>query len=442
MRLLSTFLLLLVPALLSAQEINSFDQLLVQVKQGFASEQRINRQVLQHASNNLNEWQQLVDDTEAKLSQAVITAERLRREYDQNNSKLKQQSVELKRHLGDLDNIYSNTRQSATSLHAILKTSLVSADHPQLLQPLATLAGKEILSEQDLGTLWQSYLEEMTAGASVSRFDATLINTSGQEETRSVVRAGPFSAVSNGAFLKYLPGAAMLVELSRQPAAQYRDTAAELQAGIGTHPITPLDPSRGALLETLTQKADMSERVAQGGTIGQLILLLGAIGLLIVAERVVVLIYFKRQIKRQQTTPEPGPNPLGLLMRTYRENQQLDSEHLQLKLNECLLSFVPRARRGLTTLNIIATVTPLLGLLGTVTGMIDTFQSITLFGNGDPKIMSGGISQALVTTELGLAVAIPIILLHSHLGTRSSGLLHLLQKQMVDLVAHQSTATR
>lgn len=442
MRLFCSLLLLLFSPLLSAQEINSFDQLLLQVKQGFTSEQRINRQVLDHANKSLNEWQHLVSETEARLNQAVKTSERMRSEYDQNNIKLKQQTVELKRHLGDLNNIYANSRQSATNLHAILKTSLVSADHPRLLQPLSALAGKDILSEQDLGTLWQSYLEEMTASASVSHFEATLINSSGQEETRGVVRAGPFSAVSDGAFLKYLPGAGMLVELSRQPASQYRDTATDLQTGNSTHPITPIDPSKGTLLESLAQKADINERVDQGGTIGKLILLLGAIGLLIVAERIIVLIRFKLQIKRQQTTEEPGNNPLGLLIRTYRENQKLDSEHLQLKLNECLLSFVPRARRGLTTLNIIATVAPLLGLLGTVTGMIDTFQSITLFGNGDPKIMSGGISQALVTTELGLAVSIPIILLHSHLSTRSSGLLHLLQKQMVDLVAHQGSATR
>ncbi|MCW8885346.1 MAG: MotA/TolQ/ExbB proton channel family protein [Motiliproteus sp.] len=439
MRFFYAAVLLLIPSLLLAEEISSFEQLLTHVKQGYASEQRINQQLLQHANKDLQQWQQLVKQTEVKLKQAENQAKNLRQQYDLNSSKLKQQAAELKNQLGDLENIYSNSRQAANHLHSILKSSLVSAEHPQLLPSLAAISNKALLTDRDLANLWHLYLEEMAATAKISTFDASLVNSSGQEELRKVVRIGPFSAASDGSFLKYLPGAGTLVELSRQPAATFRDAAEALQNDADLNPLSPIDPSRGKMLESLTQQADIQERVDQGGIIGKLILLLGVIGLLIVSERLLALLRFKIQIKRQQNNPVPGSNPLGQLMRTHQENQHLSSEQLQLKLDECLFSFAPRSRRGLTSLNIIATVTPLLGLLGTVTGMIDTFQSITLFGNGDPKIMSGGISQALVTTELGLAVSIPIILLHSHLSSRSNSLLHLLQKQVVDLIARQDS---
>jgi biopolymer transport protein ExbB len=163
---------------------------------------------------------------------------------------------------------------------------------------------------------------------------------------------------------------------------------------------------------------------------------LGALALLIALERFVVLSLLARRVRHQLARPEPAPdNPLGRVMSVYTERLQRDPETLSLKLDEAILRETPRIRRGLATIAILAAVAPLLGLLGTVTGMIHTFQSITLFGTGDPKLMSGGISLALVTTQQGLAVAIPVLLVHSFLSSRSNRIIQILDEQSAAMVA-------
>lgn len=116
----------------------------------------------------------------------------------------------------------------------------------------------------------------------------------------------------------------------------------------------------------------------------------------------------------------------------------MSRETLELKLDDAVLREIPALEVRLVWLKILAAVAPLLGLLGTVTGMILTFQQITLFGTGDPKLMAGGISQALVTTVLGLIVAIPMVLLHAMLNARSKGLIQVLEEESAGLIAEQS----
>ena len=115
-----------------------------------------------------------------------------------------------------------------------------------------------------------------------------------------------------------------------------------------------------------------------------------------------------------------------------------DTETLELKLSESILREVPKLQSRLTIIKIISVVAPLIGLLGTVTGMINTFQAITLFGTGDPKLMAGGISQALVTTVLGLVVAIPMVFISTLLKTRSKGIINILQQQSAGIIANRS----
>jgi biopolymer transport protein ExbB len=143
----------------------------------------------------------------------------------------------------------------------------------------------------------------------------------------------------------------------------------------------------------------------------------------------------KRQLKKDKPSQD---NPLGRVMLIKDKYPQADTETLELKLSEGILREVPKITRNLTFIKIISVVAPLMGLLGTVTGMINTFQAITLFGTGDPKLMAGGISQALVTTVLGLVVAIPMTLLFATLHTRSKNLIHILQEQASGIIAERS----
>jgi biopolymer transport protein ExbB len=135
-------------------------------------------------------------------------------------------------------------------------------------------------------------------------------------------------------------------------------------------------------------------------------------------------------------------NPLGRVLAVYHQNRGIDTETLELKLDEAILKDTPALQRGLVTIRVLAVIAPMLGLLGTVTGLIETFQSITLFGTGDPRLMAGGISQALVTTVLGLGAAIPLILMHSALNTRSKRLLAVLEEQSAGLIARHAERER
>jgi biopolymer transport protein ExbB len=196
-----------------------------------------------------------------------------------------------------------------------------------------------------------------------------------------------------------------------------------------------LDPSMGAILSLMVQSPDLKERLQQGGGIGYLILVLGAIGLLIVIRRGIAMLLNRRNIEAQTSADKPSEkNALGRMQLIASEMTDLNMEAIALRLDEQLAEESSLLNRGLPTVAVLAAVSPLLGLLGTVTGMIETFQSITLFGTGDPKLMSGGISQALITTQLGLAVAIPLVLFHSLLAGRANRLVEQLGKYSSDIV--------
>lgn len=200
-----------------------------------------------------------------------------------------------------------------------------------------------------------------------------------------------------------------------------------------------MDPTAGTLVSLLAQAPEPLERIAQGRIVGWIIIVLGAVGLILALTRWLVLGRIDRRMRRQLDADAVDErNPLGRLLAVYERNPGVDTETLGLMLDETLVKDTPRLQRGLSALRIMAMIAPLLGLLGTVTGLIATFQAITLFGTGDPKLMAGGISQALVTTVLGLMVAIPLILIHAGLLGRSRRLIEVLEQQGVALVARRA----
>ena len=200
-----------------------------------------------------------------------------------------------------------------------------------------------------------------------------------------------------------------------------------------------LDPTGGSILGLLVQAPDMQERIEQGGAIGYVILGLGLIGLLIAIQRFISLFLTGAKVNRQLKSDQASSdNPLGRVMLVQEQNPTADTETLELKLSESILREVPKLSSKLTLIKIISVVAPLIGLLGTVTGMINTFQAITLFGTGDPKLMAGGISQALVTTVLGLVVAIPMVFIFALLNSRSRNIINVLQLQSAGIIAERA----
>jgi biopolymer transport protein ExbB len=229
------------------------------------------------------------------------------------------------------------------------------------------------------------------------------------------------------------------VELQRQPQSRYTNRVDDLeQAATGVHPIG-IDPTRGQLLGLLVQSPSLGERIAQGKQVGYVIIALGIVGVAIAIWRLLALSAIGAKVRAQIKNPgQPGDNPLGRVLKVQADNPGADVESLELKLGEAILRETPALNKMLPLLKIISVVAPLLGLLGTVTGMIITFQAITLYGAGDPKLMAGGISTALVTTVLGLVVAIPTVFLHTLVSSRARRLTQILQEEAAGLLAERA----
>jgi biopolymer transport protein ExbB/TolQ len=183
-----------------------------------------------------------------------------------------------------------------------------------------------------------------------------------------------------------------------------------------------LDPSRGSILKVLIQTPGFIERIKFGGTVGYTIIVLGLLaGFLAIVRWVVVFLTGRKVAAQKKSDQVSDTNPLGRVLGVYESNREADVETLELKLDEVILRESASLDKLLWAVKVVSVVAPLMGLLGTVTGMIRTFQAITLFGTGDPKMMASGISEALVTTMLGLYVAIPLVLLHALVSNTSKG---------------------
>jgi biopolymer transport protein ExbB len=298
---------------------------------------------------------------------------------------------------------------------------------------------KELPSTEDLEKLWYELQREMTLQGQVVRYRARVLTTEGQIEERDVVRAGPFSAMSRGRYLLWEPAQEKLRELTRQPPSRYLDTVERFERTESGFARLAVDPSRGSLLNALTDTPNAQERVQQGGYVGYVILVLGISAFVLGMIRWVIVSFTSRKVAAQQRSDYANDgNPLGRVLSVFEQNRQVDAETLELKLDAVVLHESSKLERFLWLVKTVSVIAPLLGLLGTVTGMIQTFQAITLFGAGDPKMMAGGISEALVTTMLGLMTAIPLVLLYDTLSNSTRRIIDVLDEQSAGLIAARS----
>jgi biopolymer transport protein ExbB len=425
----------------AAQPPATLDELLEQVRRERAVEREEHSAREQRFLAARDERQRTLAEAQAALAELEDRSAELQARYDEQNRVIAERRALLNERLGTLEELFAAVRQSASDTRAVLESSLVSAQLPGRAVALGELIqSREVPTLEQLEALWHVLLEEMAESGKVARFDRGVISAGGEEQPRAVTRVGVFTAVSDGQFLRYLPETDALVELGRQPGLRSQRAALALERAEQGYAPMDLDPTRGTLLGLLVQSPGFMERIRQGGGIGYVIMGLGAVALLLALERFIVLTRTARKVRRQLRSAEQpaADNPLGRVMAVYSEALRADPETLGLKLDEAILRELPRIQRGLATIAILAAVAPLLGLLGTVTGMIQTFQSITLFGTGDPKLMSGGISLALVTTQQGLAVAIPILLLHGLLSGRANRIIQILDEQSAALVARSA----
>ncbi len=279
-------------------------------------------------------------------------------------------------------------------------------------------------------------LEEMIESGKIVRFQTEVEDAAGVTATRPVIRVGVFNVIADTGFLAHNPGDGSLSELPRQPARRYVSAASDYFEAISGTVSMAIDPTRGNLLSLVIQSPSLLEQISFGGGVGYTILAMGAIGLIIALMRLVTLQITAKRVRAQTKTTTPSmDNPLGKIYAVLEANPNATPEVLEPKLDEAIMRETPKLERFQPLLKVIAGVAPLMGLLGTVVGMIKTFQTITLFGTGDPKLMADGISQALITTVEGLIVAIPLVFLHSLISGRSKELIEILEEQSAGMVA-------
>jgi biopolymer transport protein ExbB len=440
--IIATFLLssLLAPAIQAADKPADLDALLDKVQREGVLEQQQNKLREANFVSARDDQAKLLAEAKAQLAFEEQRSALLNQSFQDHEKGLTEKENLLQDKSGSLGELFGTVRQISNDSRSVLENSMVSAQKPKRTEFLTAMAErKQQPTIEELRTLWLMLQEEMTESGKVSRFNTSIITAEGKVEARDVTRIGVFTAFSDGKFLRYLPETGSLVELGRQPVDRLRSLITDFESTTNGElmPVV-VDPTRGAIMALLVQAPDLEERIAQGGWIGFIILGLGAIGLLLAIQRFIFLGIAGRGIAQQQKQTTPSlKNPLGRILSVYSEGMQ-DVETLSLKLDEAILREIPKIERGLITLAMLAAIAPMLGLLGTVSGMIETFQSITLFGTGDPKLMSGGISQALVTTELGLAVAIPLLLIHSAISSKSNRLVQILDEESAAIVARNA----
>lgn len=432
------------------QQASSLDNLLDLVEQARLTETEEHRQREAQFQSNVNQQQALLNEMIQRRETEERISVDLENTYNENEIIKAQRYETLQDRLGDLDELFGTIAGVVGDTRSQFEASLISAQYPgrdEFLTDLAGIMGSEsqLPSIEQLERLWFYLLQEMTESAKVARFTTQVAQPDGTQQQQEVIRVGSYNIVSDGQYLEFDANTKRLSVLPSQP-ANYTDSAEDIQSASSGFTMVGIDPTGavgGSYLAALISSPSFQERYwEQGRTIGQIIIFVGLFAALLAVERMVNLSIVSGKVKRQLKNPSrPNKNnPLGRVLMVYEADKDMDIETLELKLGEAILLETPPLERFLTLLKIIATVAPLGGLLGTVTGMITVFQAITLFGTGDPQIMAGGISGALVTTVLGIVVAIPTIVFHTIVKSRSDGVIQVLEEQATGIIARRAEA--
>jgi biopolymer transport protein ExbB len=429
-------------------DARSMQQLLELIQQGQARDSQEARQREAEFARRKNEQQNLLNQARAERNRQERESERLEQLFEDQQAEIVAARTALDERLGALKELFGVLQTVAGDAQGRFANSLTNIQFPDREEFLVALGSKmaganSLASIEDIEQLWYELQRQISETGKVVRFDHTVTLASGEETPMQIVRVGAFNLAGPVGYLQYDPSTRRVSELQRQPEqSRYTNSARDLVAATQPPVTFGLDVTRGGILALLVESPTIKDRINQGGIVGYCIIGLGLIGLLIAIVRFIGLSNASRkvaaQLKRDSASTD---NPLGRVMAAYESNRDADTETIELKLSEAALKEMPGLTKGLLFIKVISVVAPLMGLLGTVTGMIKTFQVITLYGAGDPKMMAGGISQALMTTVLGLVVAIPMVLLHTIVSGQSRKVINILQSQSAGLVAQHSEAS-
>ena len=430
-------------------EISTVEALLLLVKEGKTKEQSANADREAKFMANKNEQAAILAAEKRELARQERIADQLEAEYKKNEEILRVKEEAYQKELGSLVELFGHLQSSAGEAAVQFSGSLTSPQYGlERVDFLNELTSKmsettELPTIREIEGLWYELQREMVASGQVVSFDTTVIDVDGESSTCNVTRVGLFNAVCDGKYLEYVAATGQYAFLPRQPAGRFTKTAKSVgNADVGEQVrfgVDPTGPTGGSLLANLIQTPSLAERAAQGREVGYAIIFVGLIGIGLAFWKLWSLYVLGKAVRAQAGSKTLDVrNPLGRVLKVGEENFSKDIDTLELKLAEAIMAERPSIERGIGAVRIISVVAPLAGLLGTVTGMIVTFQMITLYGTGDPKLMAGGISQALVTTVLGLLVAIPTTLLHSFTASSAKGIISVLEEQSTGILAERA----
>ena len=426
------------PAPVVEPVITDLDLLVESVKTTASIRAKEDRARLNKFLSDKNKQQSLLDNMKYKLTLEERRSERLTKEYEDNDAQLSDLEEQLTLKLGSFGELFGIVRQTAGESKGQFALSLTNIEFPERIEFLGDLAERKSLdlpTTEELERLWYEILNELNQSGKVKSYNADILTKSGELVNQDILRIGVFNSVSNGNYLNLVTEQNLLEYLPKQPERSIRRSAKKLQNSDDYREVF-IDPTRGSLLTKLIDRDTWLERINAGGFVGYVIIIILILGLAMGALRFKFLNEESKSINKElETNQFADDSILGKLNSIFSKYSGDNPEDLESQLEDILAKATPPLEKNLSVIKLLAAVAPLLGLLGTVIGMIETFQAITLFGTGDPKLMAGGISQALVTTMLGLIAAVPLLFVHNILDSRSRAISQIYEEQAIGLLA-------
>jgi biopolymer transport protein ExbB len=438
------------PAAAQQTAATSLDSLLDQVRNVRAEETRkIAEWEQEFRSASAAEQATLLRNAEARRQQVQATSDQLSDDYADNELRINEVNRELveKANTLGLTEVFGLARQTAGEAAVVLQQSLLTTQFPDALGEGGRdrflrefSAGRSTPTPAELERVWLELQAEMTAQGKVARYSAPVVQPSGESVDSDVIAIGPFSATANGQFLAYVPALGALNVLPRQLPGEFMGVAEDFEQAEGGYARAVIDQTRGVLLGLYVERPTLLERVELGETIGYVIIVVGALGVILFVIQLVSLIRVRIAVGQQiKNLDQPRTdNPLGRVLLAFKgsaQNIEEDSDVAELRISEAVLHEVPKLERSQAYLRLAVAAGPLLGLVGTVWGMILTFQSITETGSADPKLMATGIGQAMIATVLGLGIAIPLLFANALLNSLSRTVVQMLDEQSAGILA-------
>jgi len=430
----------------------SLGNLAQQVQQLREQERRIAQERETRFRNELQRQERLAQEAVARRNAAEARSTALDRQWQNNEGRIAELTELLRQHEGNLGELFGVTRQVAGDAATVMQQSLLTTQYvtppegEERAEFLRRLAGARALpSIRELERLWYELLREMTDGGTVVKFNTGVLQADNTTKVdMEVVRVGPFTAVANGEYLGYLPSRKSLTVLNGQLLSEFRAIGRRLQTASADdgYARAVVDPASGALLGLYVERPNVIERIQRGEVVGYVIVTVGVLGVLLALFQAVYLILTRVAVAAQlRNLKEPkANNPLGRVLLAFRgEGKRIENAELaELRISEAVLREVPKLERFQSFLRLAVAAGPLLGLIGTVIGMIITFKAIVASGSSDPRLMATGIGQAMIATVLGLGIAIPLLFINSGLATLSRGVTQILDEQSHSLLAESS----